>query len=82
MKSKEWLWLDHIEEQIKEREIPKKLVELTINEPDEVTPEKYGRIAYQKKVENKLARVIFEGNKLITVCLTDKIKKYTKGEQK
>jgi len=82
MKYEEWLWLDHIEEQIKEREIPKKLVELTINEPDEVVPEKHGRVAYQKKVENKLVRVIVEGNKLITVYLTDKINKYTKGEYK
>lgn len=75
-----WIWTDHIERQLVERKIPKELVEIAINSPDEILPGKHDRIIYQKIIGNKLIRVITENQKLITVYLTDKIKKYIKGK--
>jgi len=82
MIAKKWVWTDHIKWQLKERHIPKGLVEKAIHNPDEIVPAKQGRIIYQKMTEDKLIRIVTEGNRLITVYLTDKIKKYLKGEGK
>jgi hypothetical protein len=54
MKPGEWLWLDHIEEQIKERGIPKELVELTINEPDDVVTKNKDALHIKRKLEINL----------------------------
>lgn len=77
-----WIWTDHIERQLIERKIPKKLVETATDNPDEIIPGKHGRIIYQKITGNKLIRVVTESNRLITVYLTDKLKKYIRGEEK
>lgn len=61
------------------RKFSKELIEKVIDEPDEIITEYMNRKVYQKIIDNKLVRVITEENKLITVYITSKIKKYTKG---
>jgi hypothetical protein len=78
---KNWKWTDHILEQIKERELTKDLIEMVVNTPDEIVSGKYNRQIYHKLLEDKLVRVVADGNILITVYITDKIKKYMKGKQ-
>jgi hypothetical protein len=63
------------------RKITKGLVEMTVNNPDEVIPAEQDRLIYQKIIGNKLMRVVTEGNTLVTVYVTSKIKKYMKGKQ-
>lgn len=75
-----WKWTDHIELQLAERKISRELVENAINNPDKIVEGKKNRKIYQKLIGDKLIRVITEGNNLITVYLTDKVKKYTGGK--
>jgi len=72
----EWRWTQHILIQLKEREIRKELVELTLTNPDKTIAGRKNRMIYQKVIARKLFRVITEGDLLITVYMTDKIKKY------
>jgi hypothetical protein len=81
MNSKEWEWIDHIKDQMVEREITIEMVENALNKPDEVVTGKQKRVVYQKKIESKLLRVVTEGNRLITVYFTSKINKYMKGDK-
>lgn len=74
-----WHWTDHINLQLIERKITKELVETAINNPDKILEGKKGRKIYQKITGDKLIRVVTEGDRLITVYLTDKIKKYMGG---
>ncbi|MBI4823272.1 MAG: DUF4258 domain-containing protein [Nitrospirae bacterium] len=76
----EWRWTDHIEIQLIERKISKELVEKAINNPDKVVTGKKNRKIYQKIMGDKLIRVVTEGESLITVYLTDKVKKYIGGD--
>jgi len=78
---KSWFWTDHIEEQLIERELSKELIEMVLDNPDEIVPGKYGRQIYHKIVGDKLIRIVADNNVLITVYVTDKIKKYMKGIQ-
>jgi len=78
---KNWVWTDHIQMQIRERELSKELVESVVNEPDEVVPGKRGRLIYHKVIDSKLIRVVADSNLLITVYTTSKIEKYMKGKQ-
>ena len=57
-------------------EIQKDLVETTLECPDKKIKGKKNRMIYQKIVSRKLLRVVTEGDTLITVYMTDKIKKY------
>ena len=82
MASINWIWTDHIEWQLIERKIPKDLVKAVINNPDEIVLGRHDRKVYQKIIGDKLVRVVTENNRLITVYLTDKIKKYLTGEGK
>ena len=66
---REWIWTDHIEEQIIERELSKKMIEETVNTPDEVIIGKYGRQIYHKLIDGKLIRVVADGNIIITVYI-------------
>lgn len=79
---KDWIWTDHIESQIAERELSRELVETVINTPDEIIPGKYGRLIYHKIVNDRLVRVVADGNVLITVYITSKIQRYMKGRLK
>ena len=72
----EWRWTQHILIQLKERGIQKDLVETTLESPDKKIKGKKNRMIYQKIIFGKLLRVITEGDLLITVYMTDKIKKY------
>jgi hypothetical protein len=72
----DWRWTQHILIQLKEREIQKDLVETTLGSPDKKIKGKKNRMIYQKSVSRKLLRVVTEGDMLITVYMTDKIKKY------
>jgi hypothetical protein len=78
---KNWKWTNHILEQIRERELTKDLIEMVVNTPDETVAGKCGRQIHHKLLGNKLIRVVTDGNTLITVYITDKIKKYMKGKQ-
>lgn len=72
----DWRWTQHILIQLKEREIPKELVEMTLANPDEKIKGNKNRLIYQKVFSDKLLRVVSEGDQLITVYMTNKIKKY------
>ena len=78
---REWIWTDHIEKQIVERELSRKIIEKAIDDPDEIFAGKYGRQIYYKLIDDRLLRVVIEGNVLITVYVTDKVKKYWIGKQ-
>jgi len=54
---------------------------MVLDNPDEIVPGKYGRQIYHKIVGDKLIRIVADNNVLITVYVTDKIKKYMKGIQ-
>lgn len=73
-----WIWTDHICIQMSERKIPGNLIESALNAPDDTIPTKQSRLIYQKKIDNKLIRVVTEGNKVITAYITNKVKKYTR----
>lgn len=75
-----WKWTDHIEMQLVERKIAKELVEIALNNPDKVATGKKNRKIYQKVTGDKLIRVVTEGDSLITVYLTDKVRKYMGGD--
>ena len=75
----DWRWTKHILMQLKERQIQKDLVETTLSSPDKIIEGKKNRVIYQKFISGKLLRVITEGDTLITVYQTDKIKKYHEG---
>lgn len=81
MNHRRWIWSEHIELRMLKRKITKGLVEMTVNNPDEVIPAEQDRLIYQKIIGNKLMRVVTEGNTLVTVYVTSKIKKYMKGKQ-
>ena len=74
-----WIWTDHILRQMGERKISRELVEAGLDNPDDKVPGKKTRLVYQKMTDDKLIRIITEGNKLITVYVTDKVKKYVRG---
>ncbi len=75
-----WKWTDHIEIQLVERKISKETVETALNNPDKTATGKKNRKIYQKVMGDKLIRVVTEGDSLITVYLTDKVKKYMGGD--
>lgn len=78
-----WKWTDHVISQMKERNIQENLIELTLDNPDEIAVGNRERKIYQKKFEDKLLRVIVDGDKIITAYFTKKISKYlSKGESK
>lgn len=80
IKRMHWKWTDHIEMQLIERKIPKEFVEAAINNPDKIVQGKKNRKIYQKIIGDKLIRAVSEGDNLITVYFTDKIKKYMGGD--
>lgn len=75
-----WILSEHIEFRMSKRKISKDLVEMTVNDPDEVISAEQNRLIYQKVIGSKLVRVVTEGNTLVTVYVTSKIKKYLKGK--
>lgn len=77
--ARNWIWSEHIELRMLKRKISRELVEMAVNEPDEVLPAEQNRLTYQKIVDSKLVRVVVEGNILVTVYITSKIKKYLRG---
>ena len=81
MNHRRWIWSKHIELRMSKRKISKDLVEMTVNNPDEVIPAEQDRLIFQKIIGNKLVRVVTEGDTLVTVYVTSKIKKYMKGKQ-
>lgn len=74
-----WVWSSHLISRMSKRKISRELIEKVVNEPDEIVKEFMNRKIYQKVIDNKLIRVVIEGNKLITVYMTSKIKKYMRG---
>jgi len=81
MNGKSWEWIEHFKDQMEEREITMKMVEEALANPDEVAPGQRNRTIYQKVMKGKLLRVVTEGNRLITVYLTSKAKKYMRGDK-
>jgi hypothetical protein len=78
---KDWEWIDYFRDQMNERGITSEMVEDTLLNPDKIVPGKENRHIYQKKIMGKLLRVITEGNRLITVYFTSKIKKCMEGDK-
>ncbi len=76
--TKKWIWSNHIKRRLVKRGIPEELVDTALNKPDNVMSEKDGRTVYQKIAGSKLIRVVTEGDTLVTVYLTSKIRKYMK----
>ncbi len=76
----DWIWTDHIIYQLKDRKIPRILINDVLEHPDEIKKGKNDRFIYQKKVDSKLLRVVVVENRLITVYLTKKFKKYSGGK--
>ncbi len=79
-KLKEWIWTDHIVQQLKERKIPRELIHDVLVNPDDIVIGKRNRLIYQKLIGNKLIRLVTENKKLITVYPTNRIWKYLKGK--
>ena len=75
-----WKWTDRILIQLIERNISKDIIETALGSPDKVVTGRKNRKIFQKVIKNKLVTVVTEGESLITVYLTDKIKKYTGGD--
>lgn len=71
-----WRWTQHILTQMKERGIQRHLVETALESPDKIIKGKKNRMIYQRITSGKLLRIITEEDMLITVYMTDKIKKY------
>ncbi|MEK7396635.1 MAG: hypothetical protein AAB116_06830 [Candidatus Poribacteria bacterium] len=71
-----WSLTNHIISRIAKRELSTEIIETVLNEPDNIVSGKYGRKIYQKIIEGKLIRIVTEGNTLLTIYSTDKIKKY------
>jgi hypothetical protein len=79
MDQERWVWSSHLISRMSKRKISRELIEKAVNEPDEIVTELMNRKVYQKVIENKLIRVVTEENKLITVYITSKVKKYMRG---
>lgn len=75
-----WILTDHLNEQLRERKIPRDFLFDTLNNPEEIIPGDKGRKIYHKIINRKLMRVIVKGNVVITVYHTNKIEKYWKGK--
>jgi len=71
-----WSLTNHIVSRISKRDLSIEIIEKVLNEPDDIVSGKYGRKIYQKIIEGKLIRIVTEGDSLLTVYSTDKIKKY------
>ena len=48
MKADRWMWSEHIEKQIHERELSRELILSVLNDPDQIVPGRLGRQVYQK----------------------------------
>ena len=81
MKADRWMWSEHIEKQIHERELSRELILSVLNDPDQIVPGRLGRQVYQKIIGNKVVRVVVDGNALVTVYATTRIDKYMRGNQ-
>ncbi len=75
MAERQWIWTDHILLQMDERKVARDLVQSVLAMPDSTVPSGK-RIVYQKKAGQKLVRVVADGDRLITVYVTDKVEKY------
>ena len=73
-----WRLSDHVKLQMVERQITEELIYETLAHPDTIVQGKGKRKIYQKIKGVKLIRVVTEQEIVITVYLTDKIKKYIK----
>ncbi len=76
----DWIQTPHSKKQLAKRKVPESLLKTTLNNPDEIVQGNKGRIVYHKIIDNKLLRVVTNGNTIITAYFTSKIKKYTKEE--
>lgn len=73
-----WRLSDHVKLQMAERQITEELIYETLAHPATIMQGKGKRKIYQKIKGDKLIRVVTEQEIVITVYLTDKIKKYIK----
>jgi len=76
MKGMNWKWTQHFILQMKERGIAKEVVDDALLAPDNIMQGKRSRLIFQKIVAGRLLRIVTEGDLLITVYMTDKVKKY------
>ncbi len=71
-----WKLTDHLQLQLEERKIAIAMVFQTLENPDEVVKGKRSRLIYHKLFADKLMRVVTEKSSVITVYITNKVKKY------
>jgi hypothetical protein len=62
-------YTDHAEEKILERKLDRKTIERTLIAPDRVMPATFDRKIAQRKMGNKLLRVVYE-EKIVTAYYT------------
>ncbi|WP_297510651.1 DUF4258 domain-containing protein [Thermococcus sp.] len=79
-------FIPHALERLRERRIPKELIEETLSSPDTVLEGYCGRRVAQKHLNGKLIRVIYEEETdgvlvVITAYVTSKVKKHG-GEER
>jgi hypothetical protein len=77
----EFKFSPHAVEEMQEREIPIQVMMIVLNQPDEITPERKNRSAYQAEVEINgklyIVRAIVESDgTVVTIYRTSKVKKY------
>jgi len=63
-------YTDHAEEKLAERNLDKKLIESVILEADKVIESRLGRRIAQKRIGNKLLRVVYEEGYQINIIIT------------
>ncbi len=77
----------HAEKELERRKIPRAYIDVVLNSPQQIVPEKEGRNAYQSKLDFGgkvyLVRAIVKENEpamVVTVYRTSKIDKYWRSE--
>jgi hypothetical protein len=75
-----WKETDHFLLQLRERAIARETVDSALESPDTIVDGPRGRRVYQKRLGDNLIRVVVEGNVLITVYVTSKVRKYLEDQ--
>lgn len=70
MKSMQFEYTDHAEEKILERKLNRKVIESVVVTPDKVIPAAFNRKIAQRKIGNKLLRVVYEEEHEVYIIVT------------
>jgi hypothetical protein len=75
-----WKETDHFLLQLRERAIARETVYTSLEFPDAIVVGPRGRLIYQRRFGDSLLRVVVEGDALITVYVTSKVRKYLEDQ--